>query len=461
MGQNLVLNFRDKGYRVAVYNRSIGVTRDFVARSVESTAPQILGCDTLAELIGKLARPRKVLLIVKAGDPVDAVIAELRGLLSPGDIIVDLGNSHYLDSERRGEELDRDGLRHVGCGISGGEEGARWGPALMPGGDVTAWSALEAMLTAIAARADGEPCVSWVGPGGAGHFVKMVHNGIEYGDMQLICEAYDLLRRGLGLSHREIAERFRAWNAGPLKSYLIEITGNILARLDADGTPSVERILDRAGQKGTGTWSGIEALRLGVPASLIGEAVFARALSARKAERGRASQLLQGPGAGASLEPAGVPEALEQALYAAKIVSYAQGFMLMQAASEERDWELGLARIAGTWRAGCIIRSPFLEEIMSVYADGDPGNIMLAPFFRDALAGAQPSWRRVVSLGAESGIPMPAFFSALSFYDGFRSERLPANLLQAQRDYFGAHGYERVDRPGGERFHTEWEQTPE
>jgi len=456
MGRNLVLNFCDQGYRVAVYNRSHGVTREFIEETGVRAGSQIVGCQSLQDLVASLRRPRKVLLLVKAGNPVDAVISDLRALLEADDIIVDLGNSQYQDTERRLESLAGTGLRYVGCGISGGEAGARYGPALMPGGDAAAWPELEAMLTAVAARAKGEPCVGWVGPGGAGHFIKMVHNGIEYGDMQLICESYDLLKRGLGLANAEMAPYFQRWNQGPLQSYLIEITGQILGQTEADGVSLVDLIVDTAGQKGTGIWTGIEAYQRGVPVPLIGEAVSARALSGLKALRVTASKLLAGPATRLAESPEFIVADLEKALYAAKIVSYAQGFMLMQNASEQGGWQLDLGRIAAHWRAGCIIRSQFLDEITSVYAQDHSVNIMLAPFFRDILANAQKSWRSTVSRGITAGIPMPTFSSSLSFYDGFRSERLPANLLQAQRDYFGAHGFERLDREQGQTYHGDW-----
>ena len=455
MGQNLALNFRDRGYRVAVFNRTPEVTAQFVS----GRAPvddSMLGCQTLGDVVASLSRPRKLLLLVKSGDPVDSLIAELQPLLDPGDILVDLGNSHFGDSERRANHLRGHGLRFVGCGISGGEAGARQGPALMPGGDATAWPELEAMLTAVAAKAeDGEPCVTWIGPGGAGHFVKMVHNGIEYGDMQLICEGYDVMRR-LGFEYADIAAQFDQWNRGVLSSYLVDITARILQHRDENGDPTVERVLDTAGQKGTGAWTGIEALRAGVPAPLVAEAVFARGLSSAKQIRERAANVLAGPGKTSNRTPADIVPALEQALFAGKIVSYAQGFALLDEASEQRAWNLDLGDIAGIWRAGCIIRSPFLDQIRSVKAEGHQGNLLLAPYFAQALAGTQTGWRHIVSLGAETGIPLPALSSALAYYDGFRSASLPANLLQAQRDAFGAHLYERVDRPRGQQFHTEW-----
>jgi 6-phosphogluconate dehydrogenase len=456
MGQNLVLNLCDRGHAVAVLNRTPEVTRAFVAREAQRYDGRLRGCESLADLIQCLSRPRSVLLLVKAGDPVDEMIESLLPLLEPDDIVVDLGNSHFHDTERRAQRLRETGLRYVGSGISGGEDGARHGPSLMPGGDAAAWPHLEPMFTAIAARADDTPCVTWIGAGGSGHFVKMVHNGIEYGDMQLICEAFDLMHRGLGLSHQTIAEHFRTWNSGPLESYLVEITADILTRVDERGTPLVETILDTAGQKGTGKWTGIEAFHEGVPVALIAEAVYARCLSALRAERTAANRLLRGPEATVPRETGAICAALEQALYAAKIVSYAQGFMLMQAADRTHGWGLDPANIAAIWRGGCIIRSRFLDEIRRAFDDGDGSDLMLSPFFSQALNQAQTGWRDTVRLGIELGIPMPAFASGLSFYDGYRSDRLPANLLQAQRDYFGAHGYERVDRPRGEWFHTQW-----
>ena len=439
MGQNLALNLCDRGYSVAVFNRSPGVTKTFCDGSESQYGDRLQGCDSLEDLVGRLKPPRKVLLLVKAGDPVDTMINALRPLLAPGDVLVDLGNSQFQDTERRCQALCGSGLHFVGSGISGGEEGARHGPSLMPGGDAAAWPHLEPMFSKIAARVDGIPCVTWIGGGGAGHFVKMVHNGIEYGDMQLICEAYDLMRRGLGLSHADMAAQFKNWNSGPLQSYLVEITGHILDRQDQDGEPLVERILDTAGQKGTGKWTGIEALHQGVPVSLIVEAVYARCLSAQKDERTHASEILQGPTVAAPAHPAAVCTALEQALYAAKITSYAQGFMLMQAADRVYNWRLEPGHIASIWRGGCIIRSRFLDEIRAMFEGGDTENIMLSPFFSRALNQAQDPWRDTVRLGIELGIPMPSLGSGLSFYDGYRSERLPANLLQAQRDCFGAH----------------------
>ncbi|MGI9335905.1 MAG: decarboxylating NADP(+)-dependent phosphogluconate dehydrogenase [Gammaproteobacteria bacterium] len=455
MGQNLVLNMVDHGYTVAVRNRTVAVTETFMdgpaaGRSV--TAPADLGA-----FVESLERPRRVLLMVQAGPAVDAVIDDLRPLLEPGDIVVDCGNSHYADTERRVQSLRSAGLSFVGSGVSGGEEGARHGPSIMPGGDETAWPRLRDLMRAIAAQVDGEPCCDWLGAGGAGHYVKMVHNGIEYGDMQLIAEAYQLLHKGLDLDHDRMAQVFARYNDGVLDSYLIEITRDILSYRDEQGEPLVEKILDAAGQKGTGKWTGISALEHGVPVSLIGEAVFARCLSALKDQRTRAAITLRGPAGRIEAKPDEFESDLEDALYAAKIVSYAQGFMLMAEASSAYEWNLRLGAIALLWRGGCIIRSRFLNDIKAAF-DCDPAleNLLLDPFFAEAMGRAEAGLRRVVSAAALGGIPTPALSSALAFYDGYRSVRLPANMLQAQRDYFGGHTYERVDRPRGEFFHTNW-----
>ena len=454
MGRNLVLNLSDHGFRVAVYNRTLSRTEEFLAGEADGRA--IVGTQSLPELVANLATPRVLLLMVQAGAAVDAVIEQLQPLLQPGDVVIDGGNSHYPDTVRRFEALRAQGLRFLGMGISGGEEGARHGPSLMPGGDPAAWPVVRDMFQAIAAEADGEPCCQWVGEAGAGHYVKMVHNGIEYGDMQLICEAYQLLREGLGMPVDTVAEVFRAWNLGPLESYLIEITGEILTVRDPDGVPRVDRILDSAGQKGTGKWTAIDALEQGVPLTLIGEAVNARFLSALRDERQVAAQRLGVAPARAGAGAVTV-EDIRDALYAAKIVSYAQGFMLMRAASRRFGWQLAYGDIALLWRGGCIIRSRFLGDIKAAYArDAELDNLLLAPFFAEAVQAADAGWRRTVTLGVQCAIPLPAFTAALSFYDGYRSGRLPASLLQAQRDYFGAHTYRRVDRPDDMRFHTDW-----
>ena len=456
MGQNLVLNMDDHGFTVAVHNRTASRVDEFLAGPAHGT--HVIGARSIAELIGVLKRPRRVMLLVKAGLPVDGLIAELATRLEPGDIVIDGGNSNYLDSIRRAAALEAQGLLFVGTGVSGGEEGARHGPSLMPGGSPAAWPHIRAIFQAIAAKVDdGVPCCDWMGENGAGHYVKMVHNGIEYGDMQLIGEAYHLLAEGLGLAPAEAGQVFAAWNRGPLESYLVEITADILGHQDEDGTPLVEKVLDAAGQKGTGKWTVTSALDLGLPVTLIAEAVFARCLSALKAERVAAAAVLDGPSPKIGGERAALVEDIRRALYASKIVSYTQGYLLLREAAREHRWGLNYGGIALTWRGGCIIRSRFLGKIKDAF-DRDPGlpSLLLDPFFRDAVGECQPAWRRVVSLAAQAGIPIPAFSSALAFYDGYRRARLPANLLQAQRDYFGAHTYERVDRPRGQFFHTNW-----
>ncbi len=454
MGQNLVLNMNDNGYAVAVYNRTTSVTRDFLAGPAAGT--QVSGHDDLRSLIAALKRPRKVMLMVKAGAVVDAVIDELKPLLEPGDVIIDGGNSNHLDSTRRSRELREAGLLYVGAGVSGGEEGARFGPSIMPGGHAEAWPLVQEIFQKIAAQVDGEPCCEWMGEEGAGHFVKMVHNGIEYGDMQLIAEAYQLLADAGGHDAAAIGSLFERWNEGVLDSYLIDITGQIFRHKDADGSPLVEKILDAAGQKGTGKWTAIDALNLGIPLTLISEAVFARSLSALKSERVAASQVLRGPDLDET-RSTNFEEDLELALYASKIASYAQGFMLLRAAAEEFGWGIDYRSIAKIWRGGCIIRSRFLNDIAAAY-QADPGlaNLLLAPFFADALHSAQDGWRRSVARAVTAGVPVPAMASAVAFFDGYRHARLPANLIQAQRDFFGAHTYERVDKPRGEHFHTDW-----
>ena len=460
MGQNLVLNMADHGYRVAVFNRTTSKVNDFIDGPAKDTT--VIGTYSMEELVASLAKPRKVMLMVKAGEVVDRFIQMLVPLLEPGDVIIDGGNSHFPDSIRRTAYLREKGLRFIGTGVSGGEEGARYGPSIMPGGDPEAWPLVKDIFQAVSAKVDDEPCCQWVGQDGAGHFVKMVHNGIEYGDMQLICEAYSLMENVLDMSCDEMHEVFKEWNTGVLDSYLIDITKDILAVKDVDGEPLVDKILDTAGQKGTGKWTGISALDLGVPLTLIGESVFARVLSSLKDERVRASAIL-GP------RPKVLPitddpnikaemiNALRDALYASKIISYAQGFMLMKEAAKEHGWNLNYGEIALMWRGGCIIRSTFLANIKEAY-DNNPEleNLALDTFFTKALKDAEAGWRKAVILAVENGIPAPAFSSALSYFDGYRSERLPANLLQAQRDYFGAHTYERLDSKRGEFFHTDW-----
>ena len=452
MGANLALNLADSGNRVAVYNRTTSVTDEFMAG--EAADKDMVAAETLQELTHQLGSPRVLLLMVKAGGAVDAVIADLIPLLDEGDILIDGGNSLYADTERRYGQLSKLGIRYLGVGVSGGEEGARHGPSLMPGGDPAGWPAVERMLKGIAAVApDGEPCCEWLGVGGAGHFVKMVHNGIEYGDMQVIAEAYDLMRRGMGMEPREIGDVFDEWNHGRLKSYLIEITADIL-RTTEHGQPLIDKILDAAGQKGTGMWTVMASMDLAEPTALVAEAVYARIVSSDPDRRLRASELFDSP-IGA-LDDVSVDD-IEASLYASKIVSYAQGFRLLKAAGTEHSWDLDLGLVASLWRAGCIIRAEFLEDITTAYRE-EPGleDLAQATFFAEALNSAEPSWRRVVSGAVSSGIPAPAYSSALSYFDGNRSRRLPADLIQAQRDYFGAHTYERTDRARGEFFHHDW-----
>ncbi len=455
MGQNLVLNMESHGYRVAVYNRTYSRTEAFMEGPAKGK--NITATASLEELVASLARPRKVMLMVQAGRAVDAVIDELAGLLSPGDVIIDGGNSYFKDTIRRAETLEGRGLHYLGAGVSGGEEGALKGPSIMPGGSLKAWEPASKILIDISAKVNGEPCCAYIGKDGSGHFVKMVHNGIEYGDMQLICEAYFLMQELLGLTPAEMSEIFASWNEGELQSYLIEITADILRKVDVEtGRPMVDVILDEAGHKGTGRWTSEEALALGVGAPTITEAVYARYISAIKEERQAAAKILPGPTASPeSPERDVVVKAIGNALYAAKICSYAQGFALLAGAAREYDWELNFGEIASLWRGGCIIRAQFLDRIKEAYTGGNPpANLLLAPFFTDVLAQAQSDWRTVVSWAAQRGIPVPGFSSALAYYDQYRLERLPANLLQAQRDYFGAHTYRRVDKEGV--FHTEW-----
>ncbi|MFA5028066.1 MAG: decarboxylating NADP(+)-dependent phosphogluconate dehydrogenase [Candidatus Methylomirabilota bacterium] len=460
MGQNLALNMNDHGFTVAAYNRTVAKVDEFLAKEAKGTA--IVGARSIEELVGALKPPRRIMLMVQSGKPVDEFIELLTPRLAPGDILIDGGNSNYNDTIRRTAAVEAKGLLYIGTGVSGGEEGARFGPSIMPGGSPAAWPHVKPIFQAIAAkvkRADGteEPCCDWVGENGAGHYVKMVHNGIEYGDMQLICEAYHLMRDGLRMSPAEMHKVFARWNRGKLDSYLIEITRDILAHQDVDGEPLVEKILDAAEQKGTGKWTGISALDMGIPLTMVVEAVFGRALSALKDERTAASRTLSGPPARFSGDRAAFVADLEQAVYASKIMSYTQGYMLMRAAAAEYKWNLNYGGIALMWRGGCIIRSAFLGKIKAAF-DRNPGlrNLLLDPYFTDQVAAAQPGWRRVVARAVQRGIPVPAMSSALAFFDGYRRERLPANLLQAQRDYFGAHTYQRVDRPRGEYFHTNW-----
>ena len=454
MGQNLALNMNDYGFTVAVFNRAVTRVDEFLAGSAKGT--KIIGAHSIENLVAGLRLPRRVMMMVKAGDAVDSLIEQLLPHLSPGDILIDGGNELFTNTSRRALELASQGILYVGTGISGGEEGARLGPSIMPGGNPDAWPQVQEIFQAIAARVDDQPCCDWIGSGGAGHYVKMVHNGIEYGDMQLIGEAYDFMRRGMGLSQVQMAAVFGRWNTGVLDSYLIEITAKILDFVDDEG-PTLVRILDRAGQKGTGKWAGINALELGIPLTLIGESVFARCLSAMKEERLKAAEFLHGPNGVLVGEAEEFTAYLHDALYAAKIMSYAQGYMLMREAAKEYGWQLNYGSISLLWRGGCIIRSAFLGDIKRAF-DNNPTleNLLLDEFFRDAINQAQSGWRKVVGKAAEMGIPTPGFSAALAYYDGYRSASLPANLLQAQRDYFGAHTYERTDRPRGQMFHTDW-----
>jgi 6-phosphogluconate dehydrogenase len=455
MGQNLVLNMADHGYTVSVYNRTTSVMQAFVeGRAADAS---VVGHETLEAFVASLARPRRVMLMVQAGRAVDAVLGSLVPLLEPGDIVIDGGNSHFDHTARRERELREQGILYLGTGVSGGEEGARFGPSIMPGGPREAWEQVKDVLQAVSAKVDGEPCCEWMGEDGAGHFVKMVHNGIEYGDMQLIAEAYHLMHAALGMDASAMHETFTRWNEGVLDSYLIEITRDILGTYDDEGNLVLDTILDRAGQKGTGRWTVVEALEQGQPVTLMTEAVFARSLSAIKDERERAARVLPAPPAPPAVDADAIVRDLEQALYASKIVSYAQGYMLLRATARERGWSTDPGATARIWRGGCIIRSRFLADITAAYeADPELENLMQVPFFVAALSSADAAWRRVVAVAVAAGIPTPAMSSALAFYDGYRSARLPANLLQAQRDYFGAHTYERVDRPRGEHFHTDW-----
>ena len=455
MGENLILNMESKGFTVTAYNRTIDKVENFT--NGRAKGKNIRGAKSLNEFVASLERPRKVMLMVKAGKAVDDFIDLLIPLLEPGDIIIDGGNTHFPDTNRRTKYVESKGLLYIGTGVSGGEEGALLGPSIMPGGSIRAWESVKPIFQKIAAKVNGNiSCCDWVGENGAGHFVKMVHNGIEYGDMQLICEAYQIMRDYVGLSSDEMHNVFEDWNKGDLDSYLIEITRDILGYKE-NGDALVEKILDTAGQKGTGKWTGVAALDLGVPLTLIGEAVFSRCLSALKEERVIASKILTGPTPKFVGDKKAFIEDLRQALFASKIVSYAQGYVLMREAAKEYGWNLNYGGIALMWRGGCIIRSVFLGKIKEAF-DRNPEltNLLLDPYFTDKMVMSQTGWRRVISAAAENGIPVPALSTALSYFDGYRSERLPANLLQAQRDYFGAHTYERVDKPRGEFFHTNW-----
>ena len=461
MGQNLVLNMNDHGYTVVVYNRTTSKVDDFLANEAKGTNVQ--GAHSIQELVAKLKRPRRIMMLVKAGKPVDDFIAQITPHLEPGDIIIDGGNSLFDDTNRRQRELEAKGLLFIGTGVSGGEEGARRGPSIMPGGSPAAWPHVKEIFQSISAKVeDGSPCCDWVGEEGAGHYVKMVHNGIEYGDMQLICEAYNILKNGLGMTEQELHDTFAEWNKGELDSYLIEITRDIFAKKDADGSPLVNKILDTAGQKGTGKWTVINSLDLGTPITLMAEAVYARCVSAMKDDRVRAARKLKGPKpaiptARNAKKRAALVQEVRDALYASKIISYAQGYMLMQAAAKEYGWKLNWGGIALMWRGGCIIRSRFLGKIKEAF-DKKPNlaNLLFDDYFRGEIKKSQKGWRNIVATAAKRGIPAPAFSTALAFFDSFRSAVLPANLLQAQRDYFGAHTYERVDKPRGEFFHTNW-----
>lgn len=462
MGQNLILNMNDHGFTVVAYNRTTSKVDDFLANEARGTNVQ--GAHSIAEMVAKLKRPRRVMLMVKAGKPVDEFIDQVLPHLEPGDIIIDGGNSLFEDTVRRVQYVESKGLRYIGTGVSGGEEGARRGPSIMPGGSPDAWPHVKEIFQAVSAKVEGgTPCCDWVGEGGAGHYVKMVHNGIEYGDMQLICEAYNIMKNGLGMDADEMHGVFAEWNKGALDSYLIEITRDILAHKDDDGSPLVEKILDTAGQKGTGKWTVINSQELGIPITLMAEAVYARCVSALKDERVKAARKLKGPRPALTAIAANPEkktafiEDIRQALYASKIVSYAQGYMLMKAAAAEYGWKLNYGGIALMWRGGCIIRSAFLGKIKDAFTTKPKlANLLLDDYFRSEVKNAQKGWRNVVATAAKKGIPAPAFSTALAFYDQYRSATLPANLLQAQRDYFGAHTYERVDKPRGEFFHTNW-----
>ncbi|MCI7027914.1 MAG: decarboxylating NADP(+)-dependent phosphogluconate dehydrogenase [Clostridiales bacterium] len=455
MGENLVMNMESKGFTVAVFNRTTSKVTNFVEGRAKGK--NIIGCYSIEELAQNLAKPRKVMMMVKAGEAVDNMIEQLLKVLEPGDIIIDGGNSHFPDTARRTAYVESKGLYYIGTGVSGGEEGALKGPSMMPGGSPEAWPYVKPIFQSICAHVNGEPCCDWVGENGAGHFVKMVHNGIEYGDMQLICEAYQLMRDYLGMSADEMHEVFKKWNEGVLDSYLIEITTDILAKKDTDGQPLVDKILDTAGQKGTGKWTAIAALDEGMPLTLIGEAVFARCLSAIKEARVEASRVLTGPEKKFTGDKEAFIENIRKALYAAKIISYAQGYALMRAAAKTYGWNLNYGGIALMWRGGCIIRSVFLGKIKEAF-EKNPAldNLLLDEYFTNEIEGCTDGWRKVCAEAMLAGVPIPAMTSALNYFDGIRTARMSANLLQAQRDYFGAHTYERVDAPRGEFFHTDW-----
>ena len=456
MGQNLILNMNDKGFTVVAYNRTTSKVEDFINGEAKGT--NIIGAYSVEEMVKHLKRPRRVMMLVKAGQAIDDFIDQIIPYLEPGDIIIDGGNSLFQDSIRRTEYLQARGILFVGTGVSGGEEGARRGPSIMPGGHPDAWPHVKDIFQAISAKVeDGSPCCDWVGNNGAGHYVKMIHNGIEYGDMQLICEAYHIMKEGLGMNADEMHDVFAEWNKGELDSYLIEITRDILGFKDIDGEPLVEKILDTAGQKGTGKWTLINSAELGIPITLIGEAVYARCISAMKEERVAASKKLRGPKPTIRNDRTKFIEDIKSALYASKIISYAQGFMLLRAAANEFGWKLKYGEIALMWRGGCIIRSQFLGKIKEAFEKRKRlPNLLLDPHFKREIRKCQRGWRNVVATAAKKGIPAPAFSTALNFFDAFRNDRLPANLLQAQRDYFGAHTYERIDRDRGEFFHTNW-----
>ncbi len=456
MGQNLILNMNDHGFKVIAFNRTVSKVDDFLNNEANGT--NVVGAHSVEEMVAGLKKPRRVMLMVKAGQAVDETIEHILPHLEAGDIIIDGGNTLFSDTVRRQEYVESKGLLYVGTGVSGGEEGARNGPSIMPGGSPGAWPYIKDIFQSIAAKgSNDEPCCEWVGDGGAGHYVKMVHNGIEYGDMQLIAESYQLLKDLAGLDNQEMSDVFKKWNTGVLDSYLIQITSEILAYKDTDGSYIVDKILDTAGQKGTGKWTNMSAAELGQPATVISEALFARFTSALKDQRVKASKVLKGPGNKAEVDKQSLIENIGKALYASKIISYTQGYMLIQTAAKEYGWNINFGSVAQMWTGGCIIRSRFLSDIKAAY-DNTPelNNLLLDSFFVSAISENQDAWRKVISLGVENGIPLPAFSAAISFYDAYRSERLPANLVQAQRDYFGAHTYERIDKPSGEFFHTNW-----
>src|SRR5215207_4389489 len=462
MGQNLILNMNDHGFTVVAFNRTVEKVDDFLAKEAKGT--NVLGAHSIEEMVSMLKRPRRVMMLVKAGKPVDDFIEQLIPHLEPGDIIIDGGNSLFDDTNRRVKYVESKGLLYVGTGVSGGEEGARRGPSIMPGGSAAAWEHVKPIFQGVAAKVEGDvPCCDWVGEQGAGHYVKMVHNGIEYGDMQLICEAYNIMKNGLGMSADEMHEVLKEWNTGDLDSYLIEISRDILAKKDEDGSPLVDKILDTAGQKGTGKWTVINSQDLGIPITLMAEAVYSRCVSALKDERVKAAKKLKGPRPALTAIAANPEkkkafiEDIRFALYASKIVSYAQGYMLMRAAAKEYGWNLNYGGIALMWRGGCIIRSRFLGKIKEAF-DKNPqlANLLLDPYFTEEVQRCQPGWREVIAMAVRAGIPVPAFSTALAFFDGYRTANLPANLLQAQRDYFGAHTYERTDKPRGKFHHTNW-----